>query len=75
MLTSNKDFSNQRCCICGQPLYNGHSSKLSEAQKTLYFGNNPWPVSTNENDRCCDYCDTTVVIPERIKQFINSSSN
>lgn len=42
-----------KCCICGCP--------LSE------FGNNPWPVSDNENDRCCDACNVKVVIPKRIE--------
>ena len=69
MLNSNKDFSKERCCICGEPLWNGHSRELSDVQKTLYFGNNPWPVVEDEDARCCDYCNDTVVIPERIRQF------
>jgi hypothetical protein len=59
------------CCICGAEFDNG-------------FGNNPDPVKKNlkgedikqwdPNDpdgydpRCCDTCNTNVVIPARIKQ-------
>lgn len=42
-----------KCCICGCPLSG--------------FGNNSWPVSDNENDRCCDACNAKVVIPKRIE--------
>jgi hypothetical protein len=30
------------------------------------FGNNPYPATKGEDDRCCDYCNGTVVIPARI---------
>lgn len=42
------------CCICGT--------------RFTGFGNNPWPVSTNENDRCCDDCNWSAVIPARLSQ-------
>ena len=42
-----------RCAICGKKIENE-------------FGNNPWPVRTNENARCCDDCNNFFVIPYRI---------
>ena len=42
-----------RCAICGKEMNNE-------------FGNNPWPVRANEEDRCCDECNTSFVIPYRI---------
>ncbi|MDO4647744.1 MAG: hypothetical protein Q4B26_03765 [Eubacteriales bacterium] len=42
-----------RCCICGK-----HQAG---------YGNNPWPVNTDTDARCCDICNFEVVIPERIK--------
>ena len=41
-----------KCCICGKEIEG--------------YGNNPWPVSTNEDDRCCDECNLEVILPERI---------
>ena len=42
-----------RCAICGKEMNNE-------------FGNNPWPVRTNEEDRCCDECNMSFVLPYRI---------
>lgn len=36
------------------------------------YGNNAYPV--NEG-RCCDECNTNIVIPARIQQMINKESN
>lgn len=40
------------CCICGSHF--------------IGYGNNPWPVSKTDGDRCCDDCNSDVVIPARI---------
>lgn len=40
------------CSICGQ-FFEG-------------FGNNPWPATFGENDRCCDRCNMIAVLPARI---------
>ena len=45
-----------KCCICGE-YFTG-------------WGNNPWPISDKEEDRCCDMCDTTKVLPARIAMSI-----
>ena len=41
------------CCICKKKFYG--------------FGNNPSPVKTS--GRCCDECNFTKVLPERISQL------
>lgn len=41
-----------KCSICGR-VFTG-------------FGNNPYPVTKGLNDRCCDICNETQVIPARI---------
>lgn len=43
------------CCICGAPIEG--------------FGNNPDPVVTLENARCCDACNNDFVIPARILEI------
>lgn len=42
------------CCICGNE-FNG-------------WGNNPYPLVKEDNARCCDDCNTLVII-ERIKNL------
>lgn len=41
------------CCICGKEI--------------IGYGNNAYPYGTTGNDRCCDECNVTKVIPERIR--------
>jgi hypothetical protein len=41
-----------KCVICGG-LFEG-------------YGNNPWPIADENDGRCCDKCNETKVIPERI---------
>lgn len=48
------------CAICG---------KENEG-----WGNNPYPVKTNYEDRCCDDCNTKFVIPARIMLLSNQST-
>lgn len=45
-----------RCSICGEFFYG--------------WGNNPYPVTKGEDDRCCDACNETKVIPARIAQMV-----
>lgn len=37
------------------------------------FGNNPAPVTNGENDRCCDVCNESIVIPARMKAAVNQA--
>ena len=48
------------CCFCGRECENE-------------WGNNPYPASKNENDRCCDFCNTIIVIPKRIQELNKKS--
>ena len=47
-----------KCCICGF--------------KFTGYGNNPWPVSEDPEDLCCDECNYKKVIPERIREYQRS---
>ena len=47
------------CCICGET--------------ATGFGNNPAPVKYE--GRCCDRCDNGVVIPARIKLYVEMLNN
>lgn len=49
------------CCICGK--------------EYVGFGNNPWSVNNDPEARCCDECNLTVVIPERINNLEMRNSN
>lgn len=42
------------CCFCGKECND-------------LYGNNPYPVSKNDKDRCCDFCNMTIVIPKRLE--------
>ena len=43
------------CCICGRPIEN--------------YGNNPWPVVEDPDEKCCDVCNYTEVIPARLTRL------
>ena len=50
-----------KCCFCGK--------ECGE------YGNNPYPLSENENDKCCDDCNSNVITmrlisPERISSTL-----
>ena len=49
------------CCLCGKE-FEG-------------FGNNPWPIDISPESRCCDECNDTKVIPERIRQMLAKKNN
>lgn len=51
------------CCICGK--------------KFTGWGNNPYPVVTNEDEdvRCCDDCNMTVVVPARMEIMFSRKEN
>lgn len=39
------------------------------------WGNNPWPVATDEEDRCCDECNERYVIPARLMLMAKRRTN
>lgn len=49
-----------KCCFCGK--------ECGE------YGNNPYPLSENENDRCCDECNCKV-IEARINAMLEAKRN
>lgn len=57
-----------KCCICGKEITG--------------WGNNPWgaidedgkPIEFGDDDRCCDECNMTHVIPGRIYLMQNRKS-
>lgn len=46
-----------KCCLCGKEI---------ETKNNYSYGNNPSPVCTIENARCCDKCNDSIVTPFRI---------
>lgn len=50
------------CCFCGKECENE-------------FGNNPYPVNKDENARCCNDCNMSIVLPARIKAFEVTKEN
>ena len=44
-----------KCCICEKICYG--------------YGNNPYPISKDQDDVCCDNCNTTKVIPARVQKL------
>ena len=43
------------CSICGKEFND--------------WGNNPYPVTKGEDDKCCDDCNMEYVIPARIEEL------
>ena len=62
-----RNWGEVKCCFCGKPLWNRHHIELNDEMKAKYFGNNPYPVNTDENARCCDDCNCDIVIPKRLE--------
>jgi len=54
-----------KCCLC-RVLMTRNTKDISKGQPTF---NNPSPLGKNIGDMCCDSCNTTKVIPARIKQI------
>ena len=63
-----EEKKNLICCLCGREITHDRYAPGE------YLGNNPWPLADGENDRCCDWCNDTKVIPARIELVVNPSS-
>lgn len=51
-----------KCCIC--------NTQIDDP-----YGHSPWPVKTeSREDRCCSKCNVNVVIPARINNYINTTT-
>lgn len=44
-----------KCCFCGKVL--------------VGWGNDPYPANKNPDARCCDDCNETIVIPDRLSRL------
>lgn len=55
-----KPQSNHLCCICGDVI-------KSDVSAGIYIGNYAYPYGQGNNNRCCDYCNCSIVIPTRIE--------
>ena len=53
---SRNNYEDFTCCICGR-LIKGE------------YGNNPWPVVKEDDAKCCDQCDLSVVLEARLKEM------
>ncbi len=53
-----------KCCICKKDI-----EKKYTPEGEMYWdqGNNPFPVSSKEDDRCCDTCNVNTVVPARLE--------
>lgn len=50
--TSANIFGKSNCDLCGAEMHH-------------YEGNNPYPIG-DDGDKCCNICNSTQVIPERL---------
>jgi len=65
-----KDMENTekpiKCCLCGED--------IAVTPTGWRYGNNPQPLTDNDEDRCCDLCNSTKVIPKRIEGMFASKN-
>lgn len=57
-----------QCCLC-----NGEIDKHYTLEGRMYWdkGHNPAPVKTGADDRCCDECNATAVMPVRLGEVMD----
>lgn len=51
------------CCFCGDEI------PAQEGISPQFWGNNPEPLERDGENRCCDRCNMTKVVPERIARY------
>ena len=54
-----------KCCVCGQIIE-------IEESTGWRFGHNADPYGDEDNDRCCNKCNDTIVIPARILEMMKN---
>jgi hypothetical protein len=52
------------CCLCDEDIQEHPLTKWK-------YGHNPDPLGKNDEDRCCDTCNETKVLPKRIDFVLN----
>ena len=55
-----------KCCLCDNQI---EIKKTPEGKVYWENGNNAQPL---KDGRCCDICDSTKVIPERLRRYIEN---
>jgi|GEM_PF-2588376 len=55
------------CCLCGEKITFLPISKWP-------YGNNPHPLMREDNDRCCDNCNKSYVLPTRRLMYFSRNS-
>lgn len=63
IMTMEERIKNHVCCFCEGEL------EHMEGQAPETWGNNPDNACTTEGARCCDSCNSTIVIPVRLYTF------
>jgi len=58
------------CCLCGQPCEPWPGSDTVPHG----YGHNPAPLGVHDDDRCCDTCNYTKVIPARLTNIQNRNN-
>lgn len=53
-----------KCCLC--------KKEIDETNTFMSYGNNAQPLA---DGRCCDICNITKVIPERMKRTFGGKQN
>ena len=55
------DMEKYICCFCGETFYD--------------YGNNPAPADDTPGARCCDNCNSSIVIPARVEAYLQARAN
>jgi len=61
LLLTTKDLLT--CCLCGDDIQVNPITKWK-------YGHNPSPLANGEEDRCCDMCNDTKVLPKRLEYML-----
>ena len=64
MYMKKSDTRRMRCCLCGDD--------IEEWPGGGSYGHNPDPLG--DDDRCCDTCNGTKVLPARLRMFLDAQS-
>jgi len=61
------------CCLCDQPC---EPWPTPEREGRIHgYGHNPEPLGLLLDDRCCNFCNETQVIPARLRNLITRKNN
>ena len=55
------------CCLCNE--------EITPEVSGWKYGHNPAPLGETEDDRCCQVCNNTKVIPARLRGIFERQTN